>query len=265
MMAPGKTVLMNSRRHWYLLYALLSTPALGFAQQVQPAAELEEIRRYTVEVIIFRYAQDVSSGSERFMPDEPPSTPLETVDEDAPLVSTPAYEAPVEPGPEPEPMRDLGLEFLGEDQLTMSDVLAKLDRLDAYEPLMHFGWTQSAWLDEETEPLNLATFASPPAGLDGTLELYLSRYLHLVVNLELDAPENTVIGGSADGGSTGDSDFLGYLDADEAIGRTRYRIQENRILKNGDLRYFDHPKFGVLAKVTRVEDDGEKKTELLGY
>ena len=33
-----------------------------------------------------------------------------------------------------------------------------------------------------------------------------------------------------------------------------YRIQENRILKNGELRYYDHPKFGVLAKVTRVEE-----------
>ena len=106
---------------------------------------------------------------------------------------------------------------------------------------------------------------SPPAGLAGTLELYLSRYLHLVVNLELDAPENTVIGSTAEDGGTGDSDFLGYLDADETIGRTRYRIEENRILKNGDLRYFDHPKFGVLAKVTRVEDDGENKAELLGY
>ena len=39
-----------------------------------------------------------------------------------------------------------------------------------------------------------------------------------------------------------------------------YRIQENRIVKNGDLRYFDNPKFGVLAKVTRVGDeDGAAK------
>jgi len=263
MMTPGKTAFMNNRRQWFLLAAMLAAPAIGFAQQAQPVAELEEIRRYTVEVIIFRYAQDVSGASERFLPDELPPGPLETLDEEAPLVSTPAYETGIEP--EPEPVRDVGVQLLAEDQLTMRDVLAKLDRLDAYEPLMHFGWTQSAWLDEETDPLDLARFASPPAGLDGTLELYLSRYLHLVVDLALDAPENTVIGGPAEGASTGDSDFLGYLDADETIGRTRYRIQENRILKNGDLRYFDHPKFGVLAKVTRVEDDGENKTELLGY
>lgn len=260
MTAPGNTGLMNSRKHWHLLFAILATPALGFAQQPQPTAELEEIRRYTVEVIIFRYAQEVSAGSERFLRDEPPPAALDS-DAEAPLVSTPALADGA--GAPPEPMRDVDLEFLAENQLTMSDVLAKLDRLDAYEPLMHFGWTQSAWSDEETEPLPLATFAPPPAGLDGTLELYLSRYLHLVVALELDAPENTVIGGGPGDGSAGD--FLGYLDDDESAGRIRYRIDENRILKNGDLRYFDHPKFGVLAKVTRIEDDGEKEAELLGY
>jgi hypothetical protein len=45
-------------------------------------------------------------------------------------------------------------------------------------------------------------------------------------------------------------------------------INENRILKNGELRYYDHPKFGVLAKVTRVEEDEEEdpeESELLGY
>ena len=34
----------------------------------------------------------------------------------------------------------------------------------------------------------------------------------------------------------------------------RYRLQENRIVKNAETRYFDHPKFGVVAKVVRVED-----------
>ena len=33
------------------------------------------------------------------------------------------------------------------------------------------------------------------------------------------------------------------------------------------MRYFDHPKFGVLAKVSRVEEDAEDggDEELLGY
>ena len=46
----------------------------------------------------------------------------------------------------------------------------------------------------------------------------------------------------------------------------RYRITEDRIFKSGDLRYFDHPKFGVLAKITRVEEPevDEYEPELIG-
>ena len=41
-------------------------------------------------------------------------------------------------------------------------------------------------------------------------------------------------------------------------GPVRYRIQEDRIVRNNDIRYFDHPKFGVIAKVTRVEKEDEE-------
>jgi hypothetical protein len=35
----------------------------------------------------------------------------------------------------------------------------------------------------------------------------------------------------------------------------RYRIAEDRIMKTGETRYFDHPRFGVIAKVTKPRDD----------
>ena len=46
-----------------------------------------------------------------------------------------------------------------------------------------------------------------------------------------------------------------------------FRIREDRIFRNGELRYFDHPKFGLLARVVRIEDDEEspEQGELLGY
>ena len=34
-----------------------------------------ELRRYTVEVIIFRYAEDVAAVGELFLPDEPQTAP----------------------------------------------------------------------------------------------------------------------------------------------------------------------------------------------
>ena len=64
-----------------------------------------------------------------------------------------------------------------------------------------------------------------------------------------------------------DSRFgTGYEDV--RVPAVQFRIQEDRIFKNGDLRYFDHPRFGVLAKITRVEEAEEEEDlmepEMLG-
>jgi hypothetical protein len=141
--------------------------------------------------------------------------------------------------------------------------MVQLNRLDAYEPLMHVGWTQAVWPEEETEAVSLFRLGMPPEGLDGSLTLYLSRFLHLVVDVQLrdpDSIENPI--------TTTDDGFASFSDEIIAPQPIFYRIQEDRIVKNNDLRYYDHPRFGVLARVTRVEDDEEENPaegELLGY
>ena len=35
----------------------------------------------------------------------------------------------------------------------------------------------------------------------------------------------------------------------------KYNISEDRIFRNGELRYYDHPRFGVLARITRYEEE----------
>lgn len=250
--------------------------ALAEAQEIEVAEE-PEIRRYTVEVIIFRYAQGVSTGSEIFEADELPVVEEMLLDEDNPLLSEPS-EVPLE---EPVnalledlvPERDIEFMILEKEQYTMGEILGHLRRLDVYDPLMHFGWTQVTWPEEETDAFELASFATPPEGLDGNLTLYLSRFLHLVVDLQLDAPVS-------DTGSTefddpmanyGDYRTLNDIVDYRQPGRVRYRIDEDRIFRSGELRYFDHPKFGVLARVTRVEEEDPNETEdvaeteLLGY
>jgi hypothetical protein len=259
-------------------------PAL--AQDVGgPEAEETELRRYTVEVIIFRYAQDVSVGSEVFSPDEPESEVEPGLEADAAEgpesePPPPVEESVIETLEQSEPMPDTELVLLEEDDYSLTDVLDKLDLLDVYEPLMHFGWTQAALEQEQTPPLDLMTLGVPPAELAGTFTLYLGRYLHLVVDLQLDAVtpgEETleeleepleVVPTYGDYRSLGET--FDSVDDEPAPGPVRYRITEDRIVKNGDLRYFDHPKFGVLARVTRVEDAAEvvdetAVEELLGY
>ena len=248
------------------LALLLATGAA--AQETAPAEEPvdPDLRRYTVEIIVFAYAEDVGVGSERFVPDEPLPEPLPGEDVDAPEAAPGRVEPDVVPNSgveEPLPgtvesQEEPGVQFalLTEDELTLGTIVEKLERLDAYEPLMHFGWTQTVTPDEPVQPLELHAFGRPPDGLDGRFTLYLTRFLHLVVDLDLDAP-----GGNNAGVPVADSrrGEYSYRDAYERPAPpVHYRIREERIVKNGELRYFDHPKFGVLARVARVEDDGEE-------
>ena len=224
-----------------LLSLLLALPAM--AQEPEDDIEEQEIRRYTVEIIVFKYAEDVSSGSEVFLGEmiEIEDAELETI-ELRPFRSLGDFE----------PLPDIELVLLEEEYYQLSEAMDQLQRLDAYEPIMHFGWTQATWPENQTEPLSLFRFATPPDELRGTLKLYLGRFLHLVVDLQLDAHVASP---------------LDFSTIQPQRGPVRYLINEDRILKNGELRYYDHPKFGVLAKVTRVEEIEEypAESELLGY
>jgi hypothetical protein len=245
--------------------ALILVTLLTIATEAQEEVveDVEEIRRYTIEMIIFKYAQDVATGSEIFPGDRPAPEPYSL--EQDPLLEE---ELPLEE--DPVVFRDVELVLLGEDDYTMGEILGRLERLEVYDPIMHFGWTQITWPEEETQAIELGSLARLPEGLDGHLTLYLSRYLHLVVDLQLDAPDSALRNSPLDDriSSYGDYRTLDELRGIDEPGPVRYRIKENRILRSGELRYFDHPKFGVLAKVTRVEEEEpleSEETELLGY
>ena len=183
------------KRIFLSLLPLMAAGAL--AQDTIEEDEQLDVRRYTAEIIIFSYAQSVSTGSEIFPPDLPPD--VEIMD-DIPLgegLEDPsALESIPEVIVEPETVGDLEEEapnkyelmMLAEEDFELIETYAHLERLDAYEPLMHFGWTQPTYPDEEVEARPLSSFATPPAGLEGELTLYLSRYLHLAIKLQLDEP-----------------------------------------------------------------------------
>jgi hypothetical protein len=269
------------------LCSILILSSTSLAQDLpvddQILPEEPAIRRYTVELIVFAYAEDVSVGTEVFVADEPivEDEELLLIEGEGPLaddsVSGIEEEAESDPLIDPETGEELEQELpfvlLPEEEFTLTNVLDQFELLDAYETIMHVAWTQPTYPREDTLPIELHAFGEVPAGLEGSFTLYLSRYLHLVVDLALDAEPN-----NADESSFvtiheahrepvisfGDERqqntvFIDPLDAELQEAVVRYRLQENRILKNGELRYFDHPKFGVIARVTRVEEeDGEE-------
>ncbi len=280
----GLTILLTSM--------LLS--AAASAQEPLPDAELLEeaepdIRRYTVEVIVFSYVEDVSIGTELFLPDlievvEPDPFALPGPGEEGaiPDDSVPTHtDTAIDEGDteEAEELEETRFEMvlLTDEELTMTDTLDRLDLLDAYEPLLHVGWTQTALPEDETPTLDLREFGEPPEGLTGGLTLYLSRYLHLEVELELDAPvsEETVLDEPAfyeavvryGDDRRQDDEYRDFFEPEPVYAPLRYRINENRLFKNGEIRYYDHPKFGVIAKILRFdieeEEDVPDDTEFL--
>ncbi len=245
-----------------------------------PEEEIEEVRRYSVEVIVFEYGDGVAAGNEIFAPVEaelPPDAEFEIPEYGDPTTITPIEDVS-DPGssnfvgldeelpPVEEEDTELHLiaalssvEFraLLPEELTMVEIHERLSALDAYKPVLWGGWTQTTHELELTPAIRLRALGTPPIHIDGTLTLFLKNYLHLVVDLtseqriEIIQPVYRQEKPSYSGYRGGDDP--NYRTVDTQI--SHYRIQEDRLFRSGQLRYYDHPKFGVLATVNRVEEE----------
>lgn len=271
--------------------ALLSTLAgAGFAQQLTVPnssaidAEQEEVRRYAVELIIFEYAGSAASSTERFEP-ELPIEPLneallgdslssteEVAEFGDPVAAIPPDELPIAIDKEDtsefvlmpgetleliETYEGSGVEFTDPEAYELTAAYQRLDRLDAYRPLLHTRWIQPGVEQAESMSLPLRRIGDPPLRLDGVVTLYLGRFLHLDLDLALEetvllepipsrAPEPVY-----DDRRRGAPMRFGNAPEKTSV---FYRIREDRIMRNNEIRYFDHPKFGVIAKVVRIEE-----------
>jgi len=156
-----------------------------------------------------------------------------------------------------------GLKLLSREDYVLTDVYKRLVSLDAYRPIMHTAWTQPTLGKEDTLPITVRRLGNPPLRLDGSFSLYLSRFLHLVVNLSLE--ERSPIRGPAQENRVrnyGDTRSRAGFDPNFVTPTVYYRIEEDRIVRNGELRYYDHPRFGVIAKISRVDDKNSNPGEL---
>lgn len=293
-----KTRLTGLHRILLLAFAAgLCTPALAQTQQAPLFAaaaegETEEpLPRYRVELIIFAYGDAANASTEMWLPDEVPEDPYaaETASE-----LTPAFEPEINTDLDEEQLLEqqareleeisglledddlVALEFvidviedrevtrvLFPGELSMGNTLDRLERLGAYVPLLHAGWIQTVRDEAATDPLPLTSFTGLPAGLDGSVTLYMSRFLHLVLDLQLDADwqvsrEEDESADLADPDPEFSDGRVGtepvFVD-DIAEPAIHYRISEDRKVKRNELHYFDHPKFGVIARITLEETE----------
>ncbi len=96
---------------------------------------------------------------------------------------------------------------------------ASMARSQQYQPLMHVAWFQSVGSHSYSQAVQLTDAVG---AVNGYFRLQRGNLLHMIVDLEY------------------------------SRGGVIYRLNEKRRFKLNETHYLDHPKFGVLARVSPV-------------
>jgi hypothetical protein len=251
--------------------ALLASAAVAQAP-LPPAAELELPPRYEVEVLIFANRsfdpteERFESAPNGFGADAAAPLREAPVFDDAWLDSLrgelppaqPQAQPPLlppstpEPLPPPDPLAEqraalaaaLRVVPLRPAELKLTTEYRRLQAIAAYEPLVHFGWTQPGLPEADTAPFELKTLGV--LNPYGSVQVHLGTVrLHITLDLTYQAPVGTTPAGATPVATGGDG-------LDEIVVAPQYRLRATRSVRSNELHYFDHPAFGVLVRVTPV-------------
>ena len=209
---------------------LLAAVLLPVAAQDLALEETEPLERFEVEFLIFAY-RDVIANGEALSPRPKPAPPSPTPSLDVVEEIAPPTIARLPEGIPP----TIRVQNLLNGQLLMTDEQQRIQRVDAYNLLLHAGFSQEGVAEEWAAPVSVRRLGAPTQ-LDGTIRLHRGRFLHIRLDLTLDT-------------NTGLQNFS-----------QPYRLKQQRRLRSGEVHYFDHPAFGVVLTV-RLEPKPEPETE----
>jgi hypothetical protein len=137
-----------------------------------------------------------------------------------------------------------GFRMLAPAELELTEARARLSRLRPYRVLGHVGWAQSGVDTDRSVAIDLKQLGL--ANPVGTVEVYLRRFLHVALDLEL-----------YDGSGTRWTAPPGFgLAAFEYAASYRLSTERNAI-RSTELHYIDHPLFGVLIRITPAPEPAE--------
>jgi hypothetical protein len=213
---------MPARKHLARLKRWLTlTAGIGLAAttsaSAQPVEVEEPLERFEVELVVFAYREVLGSG-EGLRRQPEPDEQFGVMD-DADLDANENSPLP-EPEEEEEPPL-IQVTLLLDEQLQMTDIRQRINRVDAYDLLLHTGFSQEGVAEKWAQPISVRRLRAPTQ-LDGHISLHRGRFLH--VNLDLTLNPGTGFG-------------------------EPFKLVEQRRLRSGEVHYFDHPALGVVLTV----------------
>jgi peptidoglycan-binding protein CsiV len=156
--------------------------------------------------------------------------------------------------------------ILDKNRNRLNGVYRVLRLSSEYRPLIHLSWQQAATkrrqsryvhmqkldgeeamsvaetIESSEEPEFLEELIMPDSIINGSIRIRSGFYLHADIDLSYFKdlpPENKII-------RTSEESFVGVSD------KTVIKLKETRKLKLNEIHYFDHPMFGVILQVSRL-------------
>jgi len=186
-----------------ILLLLITLTGVSFATLPDNSAPM-----YQVEVLVFKNLQKTSDNNE-YLVKEPGSDTAPDIADAIVIGKTPAKNS------------------------ALSDAALKMQDSGNYQILSHRRWIQSVDTKTASDRVRIQTTGQVFPSLDGTIIFYVSRFLHLNVDLALK------------------DEVSSFLSSETTI--ENYRITEARRIKTSNINYFDHPQFGVLILVNAIK------------
>jgi hypothetical protein len=142
---------------------------------------------------------------------------------------------------------------LAADFYTIGNISYALDRSGRYSVLFHRAWRQLAYDKAHAVAYPIHSLAENGRdSVEGIIKLVRERFLHLDVDVQLMS--------AAQGREV--------LYSDSPDSQPVFELIETRRIKSNVLHYFDHPRFGMIAKVTpyippeaEITDEEEQQEE----
>ncbi|MFW2404262.1 MAG: CsiV family protein [Gammaproteobacteria bacterium] len=147
-----------------------------------------------------------------------------------------------------------------DDGKQLTRVYSRLNQLDAYAPVLHRAWIQAARPADEALPVYVRSNEFGEFSITGTVKLYKERFVHLQLDLLMASTAEQIIAPEAESWPT----FGDVVPTSEPVQAPlqaeapSHELVESRRIRGEVTQYFDHPQFGVIARVSQIENDEEE-------
>jgi len=256
------------------LKTALAAAVIGLAPPLLWAEEEE--RWYQVELLIFENPNYGAESPEQWptYPSLSSRTPVISIEEsetteepDDVDVVTPDIDATNRPTP---------FEPLSPEEQQLVAERTELERSRGFRILYHQAWMQPVPGRDSVIPIRIRggeQYGQQPE-LQGYIDLYVERYLHLVTDLQLvryaqtDNPFRLIDEGVSTGpdalepfpglsldGQPPRMETAGITQANNRyyVATESVRLQQRRRMRSSELHYLDNPEFGLLVLITPIE------------